>query len=737
MKPLMLRMLMSLPICSTAESRAAEPTLVRIVVLDTSTSMAGDRLEQAIAELREMLRQLPPTERLPVVVIPFEGHVREVRKFTDLKSCEAYLARLSAGGGTRIAAGLQRCLAELKSYPNARHVCVLLYTDGQDRDLKGIMEQEEQLDRLFVDRSKRGLGQTVVFCKRWEGANADLVAKIKERGHVPVVDAGDLRLSPVTLMPSLSVSQTRWAKDALNVLEIEVVVKVDVRGANGKTQLSPMRLTCLTPNVVGDVNKQIIPGQPNPTSLAIRLPVSPELRAAGGRTELAFQISQPRTVKDKDSLVLPTLAADQLRLPVDVPRVRLHSHITVTLAQPEMPYWTEPLTRKAAFPLKLSFKVENLTSEPWTEPVHFNITPGPANRIIAGDKTFVLKGPGDLSVTLTVDATAATDLAPGTSGPCKTELTITPAYLPANVTFEPPQLQLVRDLPAPPPVTTTVTARTRAVATPQWIDLVQGLAAVEAEIEFRVDGPLTPGTSVTVQCPPSVRQIRLTPARLRPGVQTVKFVMLAILPAAPARKSLVFSIIPPSPQGAVRFDAPDPVEIIVTGPAPLQLVLTEGERIPSAFDVVLPDDATSASIRVVPTILSLKKAGAARGLMAVATSADPIDLEGPPRIPLFTPTKLPIRPAHTVRRSFFSDTFVQGELAVLPSPASDAVRGSKHPLLLRIEAPFKRLLFYLAASLSAILAAFFLFRLYVRLRTVDSPTLVPEVTHEEENASQS
>src|SRR5207302_5560441 len=107
-------------------------------------------------------------------------------------------------------------------YAGAGHVCVLLYTDGDDPDAEGIRRQEDQLDRLFSARSRQGLRQTMVFCKRWEKANADLLARVSKRGHAQVVDAGELRLLPVTLAPAVKVAGARWSRVRPGVLDVDL-----------------------------------------------------------------------------------------------------------------------------------------------------------------------------------------------------------------------------------------------------------------------------------------------------------------------------------------------------------------------------------------------------------------------------------------------------------------------------------------------------------------------------------
>ena len=134
------------------------------------------------------------------------------------------------------------------------------------------------------------------------------------------------------------------------------------------------------------------------------------------------------------------------------------------------------------------------------------------------------------------------------------------------------------------------------------------------------------------------------------------------------------------------------------------------------------DNEPTASLRVVPVIADVTDSQAADGLVAQLECDAAAGLAAGP-LPLFAPSEIvfnPARPADAVLRRFFFDSRADFELRILPSPSSPAVVGSLQRLAVISEAPFKRLAFYLAGTLSGVFVVFVLFRLYSRLTTVDT-----------------
>ena len=712
MSPHLLTMLVALLGGTGAADAVPPPHLMRIAILDTSGSMAGERLDTARKELLDFARQLPPAPAYPFVIVPFNGAAHDVRTFTELPALEGYLAKVQAGGDTSIASGLERALAELKPYANVKHVCVLLYTDGEDGDAEGIHKQEEQLDRLFSARSQQGLRQSVVFCKRWEQANADLLARLTKAGHAQIVDAGDLRLVPVTLTPSVTVVRAGWSKDRPGVLEVELTAKLDWKGS-GNQSLAPVRFVCRNAGAEGDVQAPVRPGDATPTAFSLRLPVTAAARAAG-RVDVEFELGQPADVKASDGLLLPLLSLDRLQVPVPLPARPVHCKVKASMAPAGLATWVDPVRRRAAFPLTVSCEVQCASEAPASEAVLFHIRPDPGCHLTAGQDAFRVAGPGTVSVALTLDADAI-----GAASAIAVGVTLTPDA-PADITFDPPTVHLAQDLPPPPPVQTTVSTRVRSLTAAHWIDLKRGTAAFEADVEFRVDGPIAADTEITLQCPPAVHDVRLAPSKITTGVQTVRVALEAELPPAPAPKTLVFQVLPPAVQGAVQIRAAGSLRLSVVGPPPAQIVLLRSGTVEPTWETTIGGDKDDVAVfSVTPTVVGLTRPEGAEGLTVYVRSGLTPEADEPARLPMNAPADLPLKAPEGTAFPFFFDSLVEGDVMVEPAPPSPALVGSSHHVVLRREAPFKRLLFYLAAAVGALLTLYFLARLWLRLTTYE------------------
>ena len=73
--------------------------------------------------------------------------------------------------------------------------------------------------------------------------------------------------------------------------------------------------------------------------------------------------------------------------------------------------------------------------------------------------------------------------------------------------------------------------------------------------------------------------------------------------------------------------------------------------------------------------------------------------------------------------SFFFDVTLEEDIVIEPSQPSAALIGSRQQCSVTLEAPFKRIFFYIAVSLSLIVVVFIIVRAFIRLSspTSDSP----------------
>lgn len=81
------------------------PPVTLMVAMDTSGSMAGDRIDTALECVRQLVRQLGPRDRLGLVTFGTEARVRFSPTVADELDLDAELGRIIASGSTNLSAG--------------------------------------------------------------------------------------------------------------------------------------------------------------------------------------------------------------------------------------------------------------------------------------------------------------------------------------------------------------------------------------------------------------------------------------------------------------------------------------------------------------------------------------------------------------------------------------------------------------------------------------------------------
>lgn len=693
----------------SGEAFADHERLVRLAVIDCSGSMGSGRLGVAQAELLELARQLPPAPDAPFIVVQFTDSAREPQTFTDLPTFEACVRGLTASGGTRIAAGLQRAITELDRFRDARHWALVLVSDGEDQDVQAIQAQEARLNQQFALRHQRGLSNTV-FCRRWEGANADLVARLRRSGNAVIVDASDARMVALTFVPQLQLLDSRWVSDTI---EARIQPGIEVRGSVRPPQVDPLILTCVTQGVGGDTRVSLGPLARQLAPLRLTVPVSPQLAALGGTITLEFTVSQPSNVAVPGGVAFTALASDRLQVQVPVPArgVRVALSARLTVAAPAR--WTDPLAGEAALALALEVSAAAITSQvAWPGPVRVEVAPRAPWLVqgTTGVQTVELQQPGTRRISLTLVGH------PMASGPQSVSLSITATGASPFLTFEPRQFEASATVPLPPQVVTRVRVRQSGVATTRWVDLVDGTAAFEAQLEVEVQGPLAPNADFVVQAPPGVVALEVRPGVLRSGLQTIAVVGAAKL--QPNQENVLpLAVVPPTATGCVSVEAPGVVRLILLGPSPVSVAAAPGPS--STLNVSLGDMDVAGVLPVVPVLLNVDDPTAAERLQLRAALTGNgfgnVDRSG---LRPLAPVDFPVHVGLS-SRSFVWDTFLDGELSLAPQTATPAVVGTRQHVMVRMSAPLKRLLSWGGGILFIVTVLYFGWAAYGKLSAVE------------------
>jgi uncharacterized protein YegL len=166
-----------------------EPRVPCLLLLDVSSSMSGDKIQELNSGLEtlrtELLKDELTARRVEVAVVTFGGSVRVVQDFAS--PSEMKLPALSAEGDTPMAAAILKAF-ELVEQRKARYEAsdldsfdpwIFMVTDGESTDSTELLEKATQRIRQ-ADGQGRGK-RVAFFAVGVEGANMQRLARIAKR----------------------------------------------------------------------------------------------------------------------------------------------------------------------------------------------------------------------------------------------------------------------------------------------------------------------------------------------------------------------------------------------------------------------------------------------------------------------------------------------------------------------------------------------------------------------------
>ncbi len=139
-------------VADKAEQAPKHAPLSMVVVLDTSGSMSGEKMDQAKNSCVKLIRDMDANDEIAFIRYSDDSEViQSLARVGDVR--ESLMARvqgLSAGGGTAIPRGLSRGLDELRSASGERIRRVVLVSDGLD-------STRVEAERLASNSFERGI----------------------------------------------------------------------------------------------------------------------------------------------------------------------------------------------------------------------------------------------------------------------------------------------------------------------------------------------------------------------------------------------------------------------------------------------------------------------------------------------------------------------------------------------------------------------------------------------------
>ena len=711
-----------------AQANQADPVLsggqgidlLRIVVLDISGSMneveakkGHSRLYTARQEILESIQQLPISSKTPVVLIPFCEKIRDDLEqiYTDSQSLKDALAQLKPGGDTNITAGLERSVKRASEFGLCKNILLYLYSDGEHNvgSKSLVRKQEENLDKVFGLRASKGLSQTVVV-KRWGGVIGQLVARLQKSPHVNVVDAGELELGTVTLVPSVRVRNLKWQNMASGLANIQIDVTVSNHGKITLPAQTTIRITCpstgsrwLSPPAM------IVTGPTQTQTFNLIVNLDPKKFNLARNYALPLQFHGPSQVKTDKGLFILVINPKQVSCILPAGYLRPVVDVTAKLYKHGKPQWSDLDKRIAVWPMRLQLTITTMPAFAWSERIHWNIY-GLNGLKVSTDGPIVLQGrPKKVNVKLTRQV-SLDQLIQGK--PFRVQIELRAVNKPKTVILSSMRIVLTIQVEPPAIQNTRIEQKVSFVGKPQWADLTTGLVTVPIKLDIKFDGTMAPRTVLGLIPCKDIVKVEGIPITVHSGQQTISITLTGKVNSAGSLVKWPMRLKPPPPSYGIRYIEPPPVTVSFVAPGPLQVILSKGGKI--LTDCFCrgnkPQQAVIGHGRI-QLAGPLVQDSAIENLYIKGLLQNPLGGSG------FSSARpgqwaswsmRPNEPATSVK--WWRDVAVRGSLLVLPeNAASGTMLGSVIGLTVVYEALYKKVVFYLTVGLVVVLVGTLLF----------------------------
>ncbi|HUF38065.1 MAG TPA: VWA domain-containing protein [Anaerolineales bacterium] len=172
------------------EKNEGTPPINVCLVVDTSTSMKGQRMDMVKITARRILRQLRPGDVFSIVTFSDRAEVIiEAAKDRDLNKTEARISQIQAAGGTEIYHGLRIGYEQILRYHRAANINhLVLVTDGHTYgDEDKCLALAEKIRQSGITISALGLGN------QWNEKFLDRLASLTGGSSMFIAYARDIK----------------------------------------------------------------------------------------------------------------------------------------------------------------------------------------------------------------------------------------------------------------------------------------------------------------------------------------------------------------------------------------------------------------------------------------------------------------------------------------------------------------------------------------------------------------
>ena len=698
--------------------------LLRVVVLDVSGSMDSKdtkpltRLGTARKEIKESLTQLPVSGKSPVILVPFCHKIREdfERIYFSTKAMADALDQIKPDGRTNIAAGLGRAIERINQLGLARNLVIYLYSDGEHNwgSKKLLEEQEDNLDRLFGFRASKGLSQTVVV-KRWGGVISKLVARLKKNPHVTVVDAGQLELRTITLVPSVKLRSVKWHDAASGLAKVQFDVTVTNRSELTLPGKTIIKVGCLLPGFRWlNESTMVVAGRTHTQTFTLLVELDPKKFNLTKDYTLPLQFHWPSQITTGKSLLLPVVTPIRIYCVLPAGQLRPNVTISAKLSGQGKPRWEDMDECIVVWPMRLRLETKTAPSFTWSEQVKLNIN-GLNGVKVAHNGPIILQGqPKEVDISLTKKIPLEQVIQ---GKPVELQIELRVLNKPKTLALSSVRIVSTIQIELPPIQLTRIDQRISFVGKSQWADLTKGLVSVPVKLDIRSHGIVAPGTVLTLEPCGDVVKVDGTPVTIYSGQHTVDIILTGTVDCANSLVKWPLQLKPPLSSYGIRYLEPQPVTISFTAPKPVQAVLSNNAGILAscAYRGSKPRQAVLGTGCV--------KLAGAFAQYAVSNLHIKGLLRGHLRGKGFSRAEFddwvswsmqPTNPAVSSR--VWRDVTLTGDLVVLPENAAPgAMVGSVIDVTVTYEALYKKVTLYLAVGVVVVLVGTLLFWLARRM----------------------
>jgi Ca-activated chloride channel homolog len=230
--------------CTGEPDPSQYPPLNISLVIDRSTSMAGERMDMVKTNVTQFLRMLKPQDMVSIVTFSDRAEVvLPLSRIVDITKVESKISMITTGGGTELFQGIEAGITQLQGVRSSRTVRqVILLTDGHTYgDEQACMNLAERAAHDGIEIFGAGIGH------EWNDTFLDQMTTLTGGSSFYVNSSKDLARFLEQKMASMSLLYARGL-----VYEFTTLPNVRLRYAfRISPNVGPLELT--SPISIGDL----------------------------------------------------------------------------------------------------------------------------------------------------------------------------------------------------------------------------------------------------------------------------------------------------------------------------------------------------------------------------------------------------------------------------------------------------------------------------------------------------